>query len=90
MAKTLKTKTITVKTNEENPEPLELIAKSIIEIADAFNKIAASRVRKRVVVLLLFDMLKNRGVGISQIEAILEAAPMLESYYIKQLPKGGK
>jgi hypothetical protein len=85
-----KTQTITVKTNEENPEPMELIANSIIEISDAFKKLGNSRLKKRVIVLLLFDMLKSRGVGINQIECVLDAAPMLEAYYIKQIQKGGK
>ncbi len=89
MAKTVSnTKTITVKSNEENPEPLEVIAQSIIDVSEAFKKVASSRLKKRVIVLLLFDMLKSRGVGINQIELVLDAAPLLESYYIKQLPKG--
>lgn len=90
MATASKTKTVTVKTDEKNPEPLELIARSIIEVAAAFKKIEDSKLNQRVIVLLLSDMLKSRGIGINQIEAILWAAPRLESHYLKQLPKGGK
>lgn len=80
-----------VKTDEKNPEPVELIAKSIIDVSNAFKTISKGGLNKRAIVLLLHDMVKNKGVGINQIEAILDAAPKLESHYITQLPKkGGK
>lgn len=77
--------TITVKVNEENPEPLEVIAQSIIEVAEAFKKIQNSRLSKRVIVLLIKDMTRN--IGINEIEAILDAVPKLESYYLKSVKK---
>lgn len=78
------TQTIKVKTNEENPESLELIAQSIIEISDAFQKINSSRLKRRAVVLLIKDI---TGIGVREIELILDNAPKLKDYYTKSLPK---
>lgn len=77
--------TITVKSNEENPEPLELIAQSIIQVSEAFAKINSSRLKQRVVVLLIRDM--NASLKISDIEAVLNAVPKLKDHYIKQVVK---
>lgn len=79
------TQTITVKVNEENPEPMELIAKSIIEISDAFDKINKSSLSRRAIVLLLQDITK---LGQRDINSILDAAPKLKSFYIKSLANG--
>lgn len=84
MAKANTKQTITVKSNEQDPEPLELIAKSIIELSDAYAKINNSRLKKRAVVLLLKDM---TGLGMHEIETILDAAPRLKDFYTKALPK---
>ena len=81
-------KTITVKTNEENPEPVELIAQSIIQIAEAAKRISESRLRKRAIVLLIKDAIPPKyKVGMTEIEQVLEAAESLKRHYIKDLPK---
>lgn len=84
MAKPAKTQTITVKVNEQNPEPLELIAKSIIEISDAFKKIETGPLKRKTIVLLLRDV---TGLPQRDINAILDAAPKLKDYYVKELKK---
>lgn len=50
-----KTQQITVKVKEENPEPLELLAQSIIDLSEAFRKIEAGPLKRRTIVLLLQD-----------------------------------
>lgn len=84
--KTTKTskQTITVKTNEENPEPLELIAKSIIDLSDAFKKIETGPLKQKTIVLLLQDV---TGLPRTAISKILEAAPRLKDYYVRELKK---
>jgi hypothetical protein len=77
-----KTQTITVNVKEENPEPLELIAKSIIDIADAFNKINSGPLKRHTIVLLLQDATK---LSQRDINKVLDAAPKLKEYYVKQL-----
>jgi hypothetical protein len=76
-----KTQTIKVKVNEENPEPMEVIAKSIIDVADAFQKLRGSRLKERVIVLLIKDCC---SVGINDIEKVLDAASKLKDVYIKK------
>jgi hypothetical protein len=76
--------TITVKTNEENPEPLELIAASIITIADGIRKINSSRLKKRAVLLLLRDV---TGIGMNEIEKIIDCADKLEAHFVKVAAK---
>jgi MinD superfamily P-loop ATPase len=77
---TLKSKTITIKTNEENPEPLELIAKSIIDIAQGFERLKSSKLKQRVIVLLIRD---KTGVSITDIERVLDVASDLKKHFIK-------
>lgn len=74
------TKTITVKVNEENPEPVELIAKSIIELSDGYRKIMSGHLKRHALVVLLKD-----ATGISQrdIIKILEAVSDLKNMYTK-------
>ena len=76
--------TVTVKTDEENPEPVELIADSIIKISDAFDKIKNSRLNERAVILLIKDSISGNAIGLKDIENVLHAAASLKKNYIKQ------
>jgi len=78
--------TVTIKTDEENPEPIELIAQAIIDLSDAFKKIESSRLTKRAIILLIKD---RCYVNMKDIEIILDIAPKLKDYYIKKLPNKG-
>lgn len=80
-------KKITIKTKEENPEPIELIADSIIQISEAFRKISNSRLQKRTIVLLLHDAIGPTKIGKKEIELVLEHAPMLAEYFLKKTTK---
>ncbi len=80
-------KSITVKTNEENPESVELIADSIIKVADAFEKINKSSLTRRAIVLLLHDTIGSAKITKKQIELVLDNAPLLKKYYVKQQSK---
>lgn len=82
--KVSKTQQITVRVNEENPEPLELLAKSVIELSDAFIKIQNGPLQKRTIILLFKDY---TGIAGRDIEKILDAAPKLKTYYVKDLKK---
>lgn len=78
-----KNQVISIKTDQENPEPVELIAKAIIDISKSFEKINKSSLTNRAIVLLLHDILKSKGVGIKEIELVLQYAPKLKHYFIK-------
>lgn len=83
MAKS-KAQTVRIKSNEENPEPIEIIAQSIIDVSAAFEKIAQSRLSKRAVVLLIRDATRN--ISINDIEVILDVVPRLKDIYLKRIP----
>jgi len=76
-------RTVTIKTDEENPEPYELIADSIIKISEAFEKINSGRLKRRVILLLIKDM---TGIGLSEIEKVFIAAEGLKNTFIKSMP----
>lgn len=79
--------TVKIKTNEENPEDMELVAQAIIDIASAFERIANSRLKQRAIVLLLHDA---TGVPMNTIVKILDTAPKLKDIFTKELKKAGK
>ncbi|MDE2233907.1 MAG: hypothetical protein KGJ90_07445, partial [Patescibacteria group bacterium] len=55
---------IKVKKNEENPETPEVMAASIITIADAFEKLMMSgKLEQRAIVALLKDMPGMQAIG---------------------------
>lgn len=74
---TLSTKTITVKTNEEKPEPMEVIAQAIIDVSNAFQKLRNGRLTQRAIVLLIKD---TTGLSQRDIEAVLIACENLKRY----------
>jgi len=75
-----KEQSIVVRQNEENPEPMELIAASIIEISNAFQKMNASKLKPRTIFLLIRDM---TNLPLTTIEKVLSAAQSLEKTYLK-------
>ncbi len=82
MKKTIKT--VSIKTDEENPQPVELIAESILEIAEAFKKINSSRLNKKAIVLLLQDAIGVSKINKREIELVLEYAPKLAEIFLKK------
>lgn len=77
-------KTITVVTNEENPEPVEIIAQAIIDIDAAFKKVRESRLTRRALVVLIHDRCR---LPQKDINAVLDSVEFLKSAYTKELPK---
>ncbi len=72
---------VSVKLNEKDPEPIELIAKSIIEIADGFAKINASKLNRRALLILLKD---STNLSMGDIGKVLDAVPKLKEMYLKK------
>lgn len=75
---------VRIKKSDENPESAELLAQSIIQVAEGFEKILATPLSKRGLVVLLHD-----GIGVSkitkgQIELVIDALPRLKGWYIKK------
>lgn len=64
----------TIKRNQDKPETLELIAASIIKVADGLDMMRKSGLTARAIQILLHDVTR---VPLYQIEAILDAGPKL-------------
>ena len=75
--------TIKIKKDEDNPEPIELLAKSIIQVSDAFEKIQKSNLTERAIIVLLQDGIGPSYINKQQIKLVLDNLPRLKSWYIK-------
>lgn len=75
---------IIVKRDEQDPESVELIAKSIIRIAEGFQEIEKSQLNRRALVVLLKDLtgLSNRDINL-----VLNSLAELKSNFIKEPKK---
>jgi len=70
-------------TDEVNPEPLELLAKSIIQISDGFQKLLDSPLNQRALILLLHDAIGQGRINKVQIKLVLDSLPRLKEWYVK-------
>ena len=82
--KAVKTKDqkVTIKVNKDAPETLEIIADSIIRVADAFEKIKNGRLAQRALLVLIKDLCGS-AVTMYQIELILDTIPKLKQKFIR-------
>ncbi len=74
--KELKHPQVTLENDTE--EPLSVIVSSLHKVADGFDQINDSGLSRRAIVLLLHDATR---VGKKDIDAILDAAPLLVERY---------
>jgi len=72
--------TITVKKDVENPEATEIIAKSIIDLANAVEKFNKGPLKERAIIILLQDI---TGMSIVNIKKVLAAIPQLKKEFVK-------
>lgn len=71
---------LSVKRNEIDPEPIEVIAKAIIETAAAMRRIEASSLKRDTIVTLIHAHSK---VGKRDIEIVLQNLTMLDTLWLK-------
>lgn len=63
-----------------NDEMFEPIVTAIQEVSDAFKKLQNSKVKERVILLLIRD---STNLPLADIEAVLKAAANLKTKYLK-------
>lgn len=81
----MKAKNVRVIKNEENPETPEILAASIIKIAEAFEKLMATKeLTDSAIVALLKDMPGMQLVGKTEIRLVLENLKKLKGYYVRK------
>jgi hypothetical protein len=76
-------KNIHIKKNEAQPESAELLASSIVQVADGFKKVLSSPLSQRALIVLIQDAVGGSNISKSQIKLVLEALPRLKGWYIK-------
>ncbi len=77
---------VKVKQDEEKPVEKEVLAEAIVNIGKATNRLIASGINKRAIIVLLHDYL-NAKVGKRDIELVLNALPELERAYCTKAVK---
>ena len=77
-------KTIKIKKNEENPESAELLAQSVIQVAEGFEKMLKTPLTNRAIEVLLHDGIGAGKITRTQIRLVLEALPRLKGWYVKK------
>lgn len=79
----MKTPTVIVKQNEQAPEPAEVIASAIVEIANGMKKLNSTRLKRRAIVTLIHE---NSKIGRGDIEIVLNNLEALEQTWLKPKP----
>lgn len=78
-------KNIKVRKDEVNPETPEVLAASLIRIADAFTAIISQgELKQEAVVALLLGMDSRLRKG--EVKLVLENLTRLKAYYVRQKP----
>lgn len=75
---------IKIKKNDENPESIELLAQSVIQVAEGFEKAFKSPLTQRAIIVLLQDGIGATKINKHQINLVLESLPRLKAWYIKK------
>lgn len=75
---------IKIKKNEDNPESVELLAQSIVQVAEGFEKVLSTPLNRRALIVLLQDGIGTSKITKSQIELVLDGLPRLKGWYLKR------
>ena len=75
---------VKVITDTENPEPVEIIAKSILQIAEGFAKLTKSGLNERALIILLQSHIGAGNINQTQIAQVLRTLPELGKLYLRK------
>jgi hypothetical protein len=71
---------VKIKQDEINPIPVEIIAQSILDIAESMKQIDNSRLKRSAIVALIHD---RSGINKGTIEVVMNNLSALEQNYLK-------
>ena len=74
---------VKIKKTEGAEESVELLAQSIIQVAEGFQKINNGPLKQRGLIVLLQDIIGGSRINKAQIKLVLESLPRLKAWYIK-------
>ena len=78
------TKHISIKKTEGAEESVELLAKSVIQVAEGFERMKDSPLTQRGLIVLLHDGIGTSKITKTQIKLVLEALPRLKGWYVRE------
>lgn len=80
---------ITVVKDPQNPEPIELLARSVVQVSDGMQKMlnTTPRLNERALILLLHDAIGTTKITKAQIKLVLDNLPRLKAWYVKDADK---
>lgn len=74
---------IKIRKDQQNPESVELLAKSIVQVAEASEKLLNAGLTRRAIIVLLQDGIGSTKITKNQIRLVLENLPRLKAWYVK-------
>ena len=74
---------VKIKKTEGAEESAELLAASILQVSDGFEKVLAAGLTKSALVVLLRNGIGWNKITNEQIGLVLDALPRLKSWYVK-------
>lgn len=74
---------IKIKKTEGAEESVELLAKSVVQVAEGFEMIKKGPLSQRALIVLLHDGIGASKITKSQIKLVLESVPRLKAWYVK-------
>lgn len=80
----MKTPSVKVITNEANPETVEVIAASILAIAEGMKAVRKTRLTRKAIICLIHD---TSRIGKRDIEIVLNSLERLEVDWLKPISK---
>lgn len=69
--------------DKDAPESIELLAKSVIQVGEASQKILDAGLTKRGLIVLLQDMIGPSNIRKRDIALVLDNLPRLKAWYVK-------
>lgn len=76
-------KSVKIKKTEGAEESVELLARSIVQVAEGFEIVKKSPLSQRALIVLLHDGIGQGNITKGQIKLVLEALPRLKGWYVK-------
>lgn len=75
---------VKIKKTEGAEESAELLAASVVRVAEGFEAILKTPLTQRGLIVLLHDGIGQAKITKSQIKLVLEALPRLKAWYVKK------
>ena len=77
-------KNIKIVKTEGAEESTELLAQSIIQVSDGFQKVLNGSLGQRALIVLLHDGIGGSKISKGQIKLVLDNMPRLKAWYVKK------